>query len=93
MLEVPLVGPSFFFQEMDHTGGTEFAVQLRILAFETRFAHINLMFFAFVATLFIGIFRAAVHFRAPSHCFSLLIPARAKGYRQPRSLHPKGDEV
>jgi hypothetical protein len=60
-----LSGTPLFFKEVNHTGGPELAVQLRIFAFEARIAQIDLMLLAFVATLFFFVFRAAAHFRTP----------------------------
>jgi hypothetical protein len=46
---------------MDHTGRPELAIQFRILAFKTCIAQIDLMLLAFIAALFLVVFRAATH--------------------------------
>jgi hypothetical protein len=62
-------GSPLFFQKMNHTRGPELAVQFRIFAFKTRITQIDLMLFAFVADLFLVVFRAAAHWRTPSYGF------------------------
>jgi hypothetical protein len=59
---------------MNHTGWPEFAVQFRVFALETRVAQIDLMLFAFIAALFLAVFRAAAHRRTPSSGFSISDP-------------------
>jgi len=64
---------------MNHTGRPELAIQFRIFTFETFVAQIDLMLFAFIAVLFVIVFRAAAHFPDPL-LFLLLTLAPAKGY-------------
>ena len=55
---------------MNHAGGTEFAVKLRVFAFQACVAQIDLMLFALITVLFRIIFRAATHRRKPLLLFT-----------------------
>jgi hypothetical protein len=56
---------------MNHTGGTELAVQFRIFALEAFIAQIDLMLFALVAAFFFFVFGAAAHYRTPCRGLSV----------------------
>jgi hypothetical protein len=72
------MGQPLFFQIMNHTGRPKLAIQVRVFAPETPFAHVYLMLFAFIADLFLAVIRAAAHLPTPSYCFSLTDPDPGK---------------